>query len=92
MQRVCRAHGCALAAAALQFPVAHPCVACVIPGARSVSTPAAPLLTQAPRPTDKNASHHRDLCGSGVRGARCCVDRRGAVLTPDSAESIGQPQ
>jgi hypothetical protein len=55
MQRVCRAHGCALAAAALQFPVAHPCVACVIPGARSVSTPAAPLLTQAPRPTDKNA-------------------------------------
>ncbi|ESQ75530.1 aldo/keto reductase [Asticcacaulis sp. AC402] len=30
--RVCADHGVALAAAALQFPLAHPAVACVIPG------------------------------------------------------------
>ena len=50
MQRVCRAHSCALAAAALQFPVAHPCVACVIPGARSVSKTAAPLSDTSASP------------------------------------------
>ena len=33
MQAVCEAHGVALAAAALQFPLGHPCVASVIPGA-----------------------------------------------------------
>jgi D-threo-aldose 1-dehydrogenase len=32
---VCRRHGVDLAAAALQFPLAHPCVVSVIPGARS---------------------------------------------------------
>lgn len=32
---VCDAHGVPLAAAALQFPLAHPVVACVIPGPRS---------------------------------------------------------
>lgn len=32
LQRVCDAHGVPLAAAALQFPLAHPAVACVIPG------------------------------------------------------------
>ena len=33
--RVCDAHGVPLAAAALQFPLAHPLVASVIPGPRS---------------------------------------------------------
>ena len=32
LQTVCAAHGVPLAAAALQFPLAHPAVACVIPG------------------------------------------------------------
>jgi len=36
LERVCASHGVPLAAAALQFPLAHPAVACVIPGARSV--------------------------------------------------------
>ena len=35
LRDVCRDHGIALAAAALQFPLAHPVVASVIPGARS---------------------------------------------------------
>jgi len=35
LARVCKAHGVALPAAALQFPLAHPTVACVIPGARN---------------------------------------------------------
>jgi D-threo-aldose 1-dehydrogenase len=34
---VCARHGVSLAAAALQFPLAHPAVASVIPGARSAS-------------------------------------------------------
>jgi D-threo-aldose 1-dehydrogenase len=37
LERVCASHGVPLAAAALQFPLAHPAVACVIPGARSVA-------------------------------------------------------
>jgi D-threo-aldose 1-dehydrogenase len=35
LQEVCGRHGVALPAAALQFPLAHPAVACVIPGART---------------------------------------------------------
>lgn len=35
IRRSCTAHGVPLAAAALQFPLLHPAVACVIPGARS---------------------------------------------------------
>lgn len=35
LQAVCRSHGVELAAAALQFPLAHPSVAAVIPGAKS---------------------------------------------------------
>ncbi|MFC0399707.1 aldo/keto reductase [Paraburkholderia rhizosphaerae] len=35
LEEVCRAHGVPLAAAALQFPYAHPCVATVLTGARS---------------------------------------------------------
>lgn len=37
IDRVCRAHGVPLAAAALQFPLKHPAVAAVIPGARSAN-------------------------------------------------------
>lgn len=37
LRSVCDAHGVPLAAAALQFPLAHPAVASVIPGARSAS-------------------------------------------------------
>lgn len=35
LTRVCHSHGVPLAAVALQFPLAHPAVACVVPGARS---------------------------------------------------------
>jgi D-threo-aldose 1-dehydrogenase len=37
LRRVCDAHNVPLAAAALQFPLAHPTVACNIPGPRSVA-------------------------------------------------------
>ena len=37
IEAVCRRHGVALAAAALQFPFGHPSVVAVIPGARSVA-------------------------------------------------------
>ena len=35
LEAVCARHGVALPAAALRFPLAHPAVACVIPGARA---------------------------------------------------------
>ena len=35
MQAICERHGVALAAAAIQFPLAHPAVAAVIPGAKT---------------------------------------------------------
>lgn len=35
IERVCRAHGTALTAAALRFPLAHPAVVSIIPGARN---------------------------------------------------------
>ena len=35
IERACAAHGVALAAAALQFPLGHPAVVNVIPGSRS---------------------------------------------------------
>jgi D-threo-aldose 1-dehydrogenase len=44
---VCRRHGIALASAALQFPLHHPAVASVIPGARSAAEIAANLATFA---------------------------------------------
>jgi D-threo-aldose 1-dehydrogenase len=37
IQAVCDAHGVPLAAAALQFPLAHPAVAAIIPGPRSAA-------------------------------------------------------
>lgn len=41
MQAICVDHGVPLAAAALQFPLAHPAVAAVIPGAKSPDEPVA---------------------------------------------------
>jgi D-threo-aldose 1-dehydrogenase len=37
IQAVCERHGVPLAAAALQFPLGHPSVAAVIPGARNAA-------------------------------------------------------
>ncbi len=37
IEAVCQRHGVALPAAALQFPLGHPCVAAVVPGAISVA-------------------------------------------------------
>ena len=48
---VCRRHGIALAAAALQFPLAHPAISSIIPGAVSraeVSANAAALQADIP--------------------------------------------
>ncbi|MXY58496.1 MAG: aldo/keto reductase [Gammaproteobacteria bacterium] len=41
MRAICADHGVPLAAAALQFPLAHPAVAAVIPGAKSPDEPVA---------------------------------------------------
>jgi D-threo-aldose 1-dehydrogenase len=45
IEAVCHRHGVALASAALQFPLHHPAVASVIPGARSAAEVAANLAT-----------------------------------------------
>jgi D-threo-aldose 1-dehydrogenase len=45
IEAVCRRHDVALASAALQFPLHHPAVASVIPGARSAAEVAANLAT-----------------------------------------------
>ncbi|MCB9994152.1 MAG: aldo/keto reductase [Hyphomicrobiaceae bacterium] len=37
LQSICRSHDVALPAAALQFPLAHPAIACVLPGPRTVT-------------------------------------------------------
>jgi D-threo-aldose 1-dehydrogenase len=51
IQAVCESHGVPLAAAALQFPLAHPAVAAIIPGPRSVAEFAANLeLLRRPIP------------------------------------------
>ena len=39
LRAICERHGVPLAAAALQFPLAHPAVAAVIPGARNPEEP-----------------------------------------------------
>ncbi len=41
MAEICKEYGVPLAAAALQFPLAHPCVAAVIPGAKQPAEPVA---------------------------------------------------
>ena len=51
LERVCLSHGVPLAAAALRFPLAHPAVASVIPGARSAAEVGANLaLLRRPIP------------------------------------------
>lgn len=53
IEAVCRRHGVPLAAAALQFPLAHPAVRRVIPGARSADEVRANLaLLRVPIPGD----------------------------------------
>lgn len=51
IETICRDHGVALASAALQFPLHHPAVASVIPGARSAAEVAANVAAlEAPIP------------------------------------------
>ncbi len=53
IEAVCARHGVALQAAALQFPLHHPCVASIIPGARSVAEIEANLgFLRQPIPAD----------------------------------------
>jgi len=53
IEAVCDRHGVPLAAAALQFPLAHPAVAAIIPGPRSVAEFNANLeLLQRPIPPE----------------------------------------
>lgn len=53
IEAVCRRHRVQLASAALRFPLEHPCVAAVIPGARSASEVARNLaIFEAPVPAD----------------------------------------
>jgi D-threo-aldose 1-dehydrogenase len=66
IEKVCATHGVALKAAALQFPRAHPAVACVLPGARSVGELADNLaLSRVPIP----AAFWRELRISGLVAA-----------------------
>jgi D-threo-aldose 1-dehydrogenase len=52
IDEICRRHGVALAAAALQFPLHHPAIAAVIPGARSAAEVSANVAAlEAPIPT-----------------------------------------
>ncbi len=63
IEHLCAAHGVALKAAALQFPRAHPAVACVLPGVRSGAELAENLdLSRAPIP----AAFWRELRGHGL--------------------------
>jgi D-threo-aldose 1-dehydrogenase len=53
IENICQRYGVALAAAALQFPLAHPAVASVIPGARSRAEVEQNMaLFHAPIPSD----------------------------------------
>jgi D-threo-aldose 1-dehydrogenase len=63
IRTVCESHGVPLAAAALQFPLAHPAVAAIIPGPRNVAEFAANLeLLRRPIP----AALWADLRGAGL--------------------------
>ena len=63
MQATCARHGVPLAAAALQFPLAHPLVAAVIPGAR---TPAEAQAAQAYMTLPIPAQLWQDLQAEGL--------------------------
>lgn len=67
IERVCAGHGVALKAAALQFPLHHPCVASVIPGISGAAELDENLrMLNAPVP----AQLWRDLKGAGLMDAR----------------------
>jgi D-threo-aldose 1-dehydrogenase len=63
LQRGCAAHDTPLPAAALQFPLHHPAVACVIPGARDASEVEANAAWLA---RDVPAALHRELQAAGL--------------------------
>jgi D-threo-aldose 1-dehydrogenase len=63
IEAVCKSHNVPLAAAALQFPLAHPAVAAIIPGPRNVAEFEANLaLLRHPIP----AALWWDLRGAGL--------------------------
>jgi D-threo-aldose 1-dehydrogenase len=63
IRAICAAHDAPLPAAALQFPLHHPAVACVIPGAR---TPAEVEANAAWLELDIPDALYRDLQGAGL--------------------------
>src|SRR5206468_531599 len=66
LEDLCAAHGVPLKAAGLQFPRAHPAVACVLPGARSSAELTENLaMSQVPIPS----AFWRDLRGRGLVAA-----------------------
>lgn len=66
MRAICESHGVPLAAAALQFPLAHPAVAAVIPGARS---PAEPRENHRLLQTDIPGAVWREFVAEGLLDA-----------------------
>ncbi|NIA67479.1 aldo/keto reductase [Pelagibius litoralis] len=63
IEAVCRAHGVPLASAALRFPLGHPCIAAIIPGARTADEVSRNLATfDHPIP----AALWSDLKGEGL--------------------------
>ena len=68
IRAVCDAHNVPLPAAALQFPLAHPAVAAIIPGPRSAAEFEANLELLA-RPIPR-------LCGRSCATSPCCIPRR----------------
>ncbi len=73
IEDVCAAHGVPLKAAALQFPRAHPAVACVLSGARSIAELDENLALAAQPIPD---AFWRDLRAAGLVRTRCSVARR----------------
>jgi D-threo-aldose 1-dehydrogenase len=63
IEDLCLAHGVPLKAAALQFPLAHPAVACVVPGARDIAEQDENLAMSKVRIPD---AFWRDLKSTGL--------------------------
>jgi D-threo-aldose 1-dehydrogenase len=70
LRRVCADHGVPLAAAALQFPMLHPAVACVIPGARSAEEVEAQVAWFG---QDVSSALYRDLQAVGLLDERAPI-------------------
>ena len=64
LEEICTAHGVPLKAAAIQFPLAHPAVACILTGARSVAELEENLAMMA---YDIPDALWDDLASAGVR-------------------------